>query len=267
MRSAKKFKRIKLTPGDVMKPMIALLFLNIGVLTVWTAIDPLVSLTIVDKRDDFDRVTESYDICDSNHYSIFISVLGVINLGSVIFALTEAYQARDISTELSESKYIFKVMYVILYGSFLGIPILFIAKEVIKAYYFVWAGLIFLICSSIFALIFRPKILATWKEDASKNKEDEVVPKRWQMTTDGKAPDNNKSSLDEGIKIFTTLDKEAVEEECRKLDEENQKLKQLCTNEGLDYESILNNIGTTGLTSVVTKEEGILPHSLLAGNF
>ena len=108
MWSTAKFKRIKLTARDVMKPMIALLFLNIIALTVWTIIDPLQlqSEQIGLAQDKFVRDVEAYSVCSSDHASIFIAILRVINLGSCLFSSVQAYQARNIPTDLSESRYL-----------------------------------------------------------------------------------------------------------------------------------------------------------------
>jgi len=239
MRSATRFKRIKLTARDVMKPMIALLFLNIIVLTVWTAIYPLQHRMIDLKKDRFGRTEEMYAICStdgSRSHIIFISILGFINLGSVFFALIQAYQTRKISTELSESAYIFRVMSIILYAAFLGIPVLILAGENVDAYFFVWAGLIFIVCSSILLLIFLPKILAT-----KKGTTETTLPPRWQIMADAVNPkqkEEENTEHEEGIQVYRTPEE-------GKLEEENIILKNLCLNlsrsQGLDYDSLLRD--------------------------
>jgi gamma-aminobutyric acid type B receptor len=110
LQSAAKFKRIKLTASDVMKPMIALLLANIIVLTVWTIVDPLEVKTETVAIDEFDRPIESKSFCRSEHQTIYLSILVVINLGSLAFSLIQAFQARKISTEFNESSYIFVAM-------------------------------------------------------------------------------------------------------------------------------------------------------------
>ncbi len=110
VQSAAKFKRIKLTATDVMKPMIALLFANIIVLTVWTIIDPRQVETNVINFDQWDRTIETKSFCSSEHQTIFLSILIIINLGSLAFTLIQAFQARKISTEFNESNYIFVAM-------------------------------------------------------------------------------------------------------------------------------------------------------------
>lgn len=247
MRSAAKFKRIKLTPFDVMKPMIALLFLNIVVLTVWTAADPLQREVIVVSRDPFFRNLETYSVCSSDHSSIFVAMLGVINLGSLGFSVVQAYQARNISTELSESTYIFRAMCLILYGSFLGIPIVIIARDNAEAYYFVVTGLIFVICSSVLLLIFMPKILASRKKKS--DLVDATPNNRWGLQTNKAAKEkrDEEHAVEDckeeegdtaGIKVFDTAASTALEME-------NHKLKHLCITLskrlGLDYRTIMHN--------------------------
>ena len=158
MKSAARFKRLKLTVADVIKPMVVLLMLNVIVLTVWTVIDPLQRNTIVVSVDRIDRDLETFGVCGSDHGYIFLGVLCLINLGSLIVATIQAYQARNMSTELHESSYIFIAMALILLVSFIGVPVLFIARDNTQAYYFVTAGLVFVVCSSILLLIFVPKV-------------------------------------------------------------------------------------------------------------
>jgi hypothetical protein len=60
MKSAAKFKQVQITKRDVIKPMTALLFVNIVALTVCTVIDPMQCETIVVVEDPFFRELETY---------------------------------------------------------------------------------------------------------------------------------------------------------------------------------------------------------------
>jgi hypothetical protein len=110
MQSAAKFKRIKLTVTNVMKPIIVLLFVNIIVLMVWTLIDPLQVKIDSIALNDFGHTIETKSFCRSEHQTIFLSILCVINLGSLAFLLIQAYQACKIPTEFNKSIYIFVAM-------------------------------------------------------------------------------------------------------------------------------------------------------------
>jgi hypothetical protein len=134
MRNAAAFKRVKVTALDVAKPMIALLMTNVIILAVWTGIDPLTSETVVLQTNRFDQPTVTKNVCTSDHQSIFLAVLGVINLGALFIAFVEAYLARNISVELSESAYIMKAISMILLVSFIGIPVIIITQENVSFY-------------------------------------------------------------------------------------------------------------------------------------
>lgn len=60
MKNAAQLKRVTITATDVMKPMVALLFVIIVILTVWTLIDPLQLETVVLSQDPFSRDLETY---------------------------------------------------------------------------------------------------------------------------------------------------------------------------------------------------------------
>lgn len=60
MNNAARYRRVKITPADVMKPMIVLLLVNIVILTVWTVVDPSQRETIVVAQDPFLRDIETY---------------------------------------------------------------------------------------------------------------------------------------------------------------------------------------------------------------
>jgi hypothetical protein len=73
------------------------------------------------------------------------------------------------------------LQWTILYATILGIPVLIVANNNIAAVYFVTAGLVFAICSSILLFMFVPKVLA------SRKKKDKNTPiNRWQKPVEGK---------------------------------------------------------------------------------
>ena len=63
-------------------------------------------------------------------------MLGVTNLGALCVAFVEAYLARNISVELSESAYIMKAIGLILLVFFMGIPVIIIAKDNVSTKWF-----------------------------------------------------------------------------------------------------------------------------------
>ena len=91
------FKRIRVTPMDVARPMFALMGINIIILTIWTALSPLQWTIEVEERDVFGRIIESYGHCDSDNYVAFNLTLGIVNFTALVFTVQQAHKAREIS--------------------------------------------------------------------------------------------------------------------------------------------------------------------------
>ena len=131
---------------------------NLLVLALWTALSPLHWEVEVQSIDQFDRETETYGYCSSDSATVYLVALCIINLGPLVLAVYEAYVARDISTEFSETEYILRALAIILLVCFVGIPVIIIARENPAAYFFVLSAIIFVTCTSILLLIFCPKL-------------------------------------------------------------------------------------------------------------
>eukprot|EP00956_Cyclotella_meneghiniana_P038765 scaffold159697_cov56-Cyclotella_meneghiniana.AAC.3 len=210
-----KFKRVKITATDVMKPMVALLFLNIVTLAVWTAIDPLGKNVGIDPHD---RDLETYGSCTSDHSFAFLGVLSVINAGSLLVALQQAWQARKITTDLQESSYIFMAMALIVLVSGIGVPVMIISEGNSTVSYFVSACLIFVVCGSILILIYVPKLLAL-------NERRQRQPNNT-FSRSRQTPDNSTQSDEAGIMILSFPDEQKeLESKVKKLTEEVTELK------------------------------------------
>mmetsp|Transcript_28510 Transcript_28510/g.60418 ORF Transcript_28510/g.60418 Transcript_28510/m.60418 type:complete len:308 (+) Transcript_28510:2113-3036(+) len=244
MRSAARLKRVKVTATDVVKPMVALLTINVIILTIWTIIDPLELRTVAVAQDSFFRDVETYSICSSKNMSIFLAILCVINLGSLLFALYQAYMARKISTEFQESTYIFLAMTLILLVSFIAIPVMVVAQDNSAASYFVMASLVFVVSTSILLLIFVPKVRAVEKGNGGAR--------------------NDSSSARDGIQITSSPVKQA------ELEREIRELKQLLSMEasrvgGQPQVSPIGLIntgsGNSSISSDSAIEAGHLPRS------
>ena len=63
--------------------------------------------TIVVETDPFGRNTETYYQCGSDKSVIFLGTLAGLNIAVLLFAIIQCWHARNVSTELSESQYIF----------------------------------------------------------------------------------------------------------------------------------------------------------------
>jgi hypothetical protein len=175
-----RFKRIRETPSDVMKPMIfllsgtflqperlclsdwaflLLLVVNILILVCWSVLDPLRWRREAVVQDEYGRTTQSIGRCQSDNATPFLICLLVVNAGVVTVASYQSYVARKISTEFSESDYIAKAVTIVLTMSFVTGPMLFLTDGSTEARFFSIASSVFTVSLSVLLLIFVPKML------------------------------------------------------------------------------------------------------------
>eukprot|EP00536_Pseudo-nitzschia_multiseries_P007387 jgi/Psemu1/240179/estExt_Genewise1.C_1740029 len=237
MQNAARFMRIKVTVKETIKPGLALTCLNFILLSVMTALNPLAYDIEIVTIDEFDRAVETYSYCSWNNSLGYIIPLVVLNMTSVIVAIVEAWKARQIATEFSESQYIFKALLSILLVLFIGGPILFIAKDNPNALVFVSCGIIFVGVSAILLLMFVPKILF-YRESQRMRKRRKS---RYSFSLGSSAlEDFDKFSYDEGgsgslysgERILTTKTQKELSEQVsalkKLLDQERKKNKAAC---------------------------------------
>jgi hypothetical protein len=163
------YKRIKVTVWDVMKPAVALMSVTILVLVLWTVLEPPSWEREVSLVDQFGREVETKGSCSYEGGLPYFSVLAIVFFGVLAYACYEAYVARNVSTEFAESEYIALVLVAIVLVSFMGVPVMIIAKDEPKARFFVAGGIIFIVCLAILILIFVPKFLALRRENKSES--------------------------------------------------------------------------------------------------
>ena len=102
---------------------------------------------------------ESYGYCAHDGASkVFGALIIVVILCALVLAITQAYKARSMSDELSESTYIGMAMFGSFQALIIGVPVAFLVGENSTALFFVQAGLIFLVSMSILLLVIVPKI-------------------------------------------------------------------------------------------------------------
>ena len=161
--SSQKLRRVVVRPRDVALPFIALMVLNIVVLLAWTLHSPLVwERQVVDSYDKFGRSVESVGMCASTntmYTSIYLSMLAAINISVLIFANYQAYMARNLPSEFSESTYIAIAMGSFLEVAALGIPLLFVSTSDSSIRYLIRSVLTIATSLSPLLPIFLPKYL------------------------------------------------------------------------------------------------------------
>jgi len=137
-------------------PLVVLCALNFVVLLAWSFVDPLVWQRFEVNGESWN----TYGICVSSSQSrvnAFLVVSAVLNLSALGLAIVQAWRARTISDEYSETKSIGLAIYSWLQVLLIGLPVLFlIDKDNTGARYFLLVALIFLVCMSMLLIIFIP---------------------------------------------------------------------------------------------------------------
>lgn len=121
---ASRFQRVQVRYVDVLVPFGILMGLNVLLMTLWTALDPLHWERIHLEYDDFGRVLESTGHCTSNHFSAFMIPLLAVDGCAMVLAIWQAYVGHAITTEFNESQYIASKF-----------PLLFIFLCILKNFY------------------------------------------------------------------------------------------------------------------------------------
>lgn len=117
---------------------------NITVMAVWNALDPLRWTREVTEFNIYEQATESEGSCWAVHDDIsmqvvYVSILGAVNIGIMFLALYQAYKARHIHLEFAESEYISKALSTSALVCLIGIPVMFLASNDYATSFFVLA--------------------------------------------------------------------------------------------------------------------------------
>lgn len=152
------FRRITVTETDVLVPFAVLFTLNFALLLAWTLVDPFRYERVpVDGANPFN----TYGACRFENDSTIGFAIGVlvVNFGAILLACIEAYRARRISDEFSESKWVGITIVSWLQVVVVGMPVMFLVKENPMATYMLETTMIFVVCMSLLLFIFVPKII------------------------------------------------------------------------------------------------------------
>jgi len=112
-------------------------------------------------QDEFSRVTQSNGTCvkTNGEWPIYVILLGLINFSVLVFANIQAFRARKIELDFSESQFLFIAMICTMQVCFISIPLNYIVADTNNsASCFVRIIIIFVSCTANLLLIFVPKI-------------------------------------------------------------------------------------------------------------
>ena len=166
------FGHSKLESKDVLAPFIVLLTLNIIFLLVWTLVDPM----YWKRKPTFglEDGLSSFGVCVLGQTSVSTAMASclfvVLALCVVVLANYEAYKARKVSVEFSESKYVALAMICFLQVIVVGVPLIALVHTNPPAGYFVKATIITVLSLSLLFLIFIPKMFFLKEENKKRKK-------------------------------------------------------------------------------------------------
>ncbi len=81
-----------------------------------------------------------------------------MTFGALLFTISQAVKARNLSMEFAESAQIFRALVVINMALFVGGPVLLLSRDNVNTFVFVASAIIFVASASILVLLFVPKI-------------------------------------------------------------------------------------------------------------
>ena len=168
IRNSEQCRRVVVKIKDVIGPFGIFMAANSIVLICWTAVSPLVYVRHYHPgTDDWNRLLSTYGICQSATGSAtpYFVVLFFINFIGLVITNVQAYQARKITTDFSESKYIALALAFILQAITIGVPVIIMSNDDPKLMFTISVILITISTLATLGFIFIPKMVAKNKYD------------------------------------------------------------------------------------------------------
>lgn len=139
---------------------------NATILMTWTLFDPL-EWTRIEKStsDRFDRPTESYASCESEHDTVFTIVICVLNACVVLVAIIVVLQSSAIELEFQESRYLGFSAAAFFQAWCMGAPIVVVVLENPEGRFLVQMGIVFVTAQAVLSLTFLPRALTSHQVD------------------------------------------------------------------------------------------------------
>jgi len=193
-KNSDQFRRVKISEQDVLRPFLVLLFLNCLFLSLWTGLDPLRWVRLpVEQGNPFETIGS----CTSNGTAskVFGSLTICVDAAALIFAVVQAWQARNISTEYSESKFIGIAIFGWLQITVVGLPLMFLLQSDPTARFFLISALLFSICISVLGLLFVPKVMHMRKHGKRESKYKRTSGLRKQLQIQSQSKEGGKDNM------------------------------------------------------------------------
>jgi hypothetical protein len=157
------YRRMQVQPKDVMIVPSAFILVIVTLNIVWNVLDP----PHWERRVVQGQPYTSYGICTLGETAVgtamFAAIVVICGIG-FIMTVWQAFRARNISSEFSESKYLGIAVFSWLQLGLVGIPVLLlIDSSNVSARYSLWVGIIFILCMSMLLVVFVPIMQVKFK--------------------------------------------------------------------------------------------------------
>jgi len=154
---AKACRKVTVKERDVLAPFIVVFSVNCILLLCWTIIDPMRWFRQPINEGD---LSNTFGLCKStgNASKVFAGLVALTNLVALILACVQAYRARKLNDEYSESRWVLVACASWIQVVVIGIPVMLLTQSQPTASYFTKTAFIFLICVSMLVLMFVPKM-------------------------------------------------------------------------------------------------------------
>jgi 7 transmembrane sweet-taste receptor of 3 GCPR len=158
-------EEVQVSPVDILKAGTILVGSNFLLLLTWSLVSPLEWTRVNrDQTDSFNRLVESYALCDSDESVGFVVFIIVLNVFFLARGSLWAYRTRNLATEYNESRYVGLVIAGVLQVWLMGLPVVLALGTLPFATFFVKSGIIILTSGIIVLLVFLPKVIELYKD-------------------------------------------------------------------------------------------------------
>ncbi|KAL7552031.1 hypothetical protein ACHAWF_015242, partial [Thalassiosira exigua] len=182
LKSSLLMRQVKVRHRDVLEPFAVLLVVNVTILSVWTALDPLRWV-----RTYSIKTLESVGHCRSSGdaWVYCVSFLLVADFSAIVAANVLAYQSKDMGADFVESKWIILSTGSIMQSFILGVPLVALGSQNGVAHYFVLSVLTFIVGETCALLVFLPKVYEIHtRRDSIDGQVSVIVPSRQTRLSD-----------------------------------------------------------------------------------
>lgn len=165
-KSAKKLQKKQVTVTQTATVIASLIAVDIAILAIWMAQDPLKWVREIKSKDVFGHVLSSAGYCHSPTAGTYIGLIAALHFAVLTYASYLCYKTRHIPSRFAEGKYLSLAMASNLEVMLLGVPVLIIVGNQPSTGFFVRSAIIFLNDFAVLGFIFGNLVYSVyWGED------------------------------------------------------------------------------------------------------